>query len=222
MLFSTESRRLVFTEPTTMKSLLTRGGYDPINIGPSRMFARPSKFLEFERIRFRLSALQVIRMRHSKLREYGFSSRLLKWYGSDIQSYSTYCFGSRSCKPCRYGSCIQCGYAYKCGTHADTIHVSDTSMHTNTPWAVNVTHMAWARHLDDTVLAFKDVSDAAHVDMATATQRCHTCIYGHDYIRCDTCITCVQLGYCNQINRKKMMIRIITNQNFIPVIIPSI
>ena len=78
MLFSTESRRLVFTEPTTMKSLLTRGGYDPINIGPSRMFARPSKFLEFERIRFRLSALQVIRMRHSKLREYGFSSRLLK------------------------------------------------------------------------------------------------------------------------------------------------
>jgi len=37
MLFSTEPRRLVFTEPSTMKSLLIGGGYDLINIGLSRM-----------------------------------------------------------------------------------------------------------------------------------------------------------------------------------------
>jgi len=45
-MFSTKPTRLVFTKSSTKKSLLTRGGCDPINIGLSM-------FSEFEEIQMK-------------------------------------------------------------------------------------------------------------------------------------------------------------------------
>jgi len=70
MLFSTEPRRLVFTEPSTIKSLLTRENCDPINIGPSMMKPLWTEyFFEFEVIHmkdFQVSEHTVSTLKYSR------------------------------------------------------------------------------------------------------------------------------------------------------------